>query len=109
VRRLMWKWRRRRRRNVENEKEVRESCECEAVGLLYCRFYILTRIGHSFWTGNVSHLMGLVVIFFSSDLVETSQPTKRILMLIIKLHKGWTETVRLNLKFQGKRDQGKNE
>jgi len=36
-------------------------------------FYILTRIGHSFWTGNVSHLIGLVLIFFSSELIETSQ------------------------------------
>jgi len=69
----------------------------------------LTRIGHSFWTGNVSHAMGLVLIFLSSDLVETSQPAKRILMLMLKLHEGWTETVRLNLNFKSKRDQGKNE
>ena len=94
---------------LKMRKKYEESCECEAVGLLYWRFYILTRIGHSFWTGNVSRAMGLVLIFLSSDLVETSQPAKRILMLMLKLHEGWTETVRLNLNFKSKRDQGKNE
>ena len=59
---------------LKMRKKYEESCECEAVGLLYCRFYILTRIGHSFWTGNVSHLIGVSCNLFSSELFETSQP-----------------------------------